>query len=58
MDQLKEAYIAQGYPPHREWWFSMDQGTANLLVGEGMIELVDTDQWCLTEPGHEYCMGR
>jgi 50S ribosomal subunit-associated GTPase HflX len=58
MDELSEAYRAQGYPPISDWWIQLRQADASILVGEGMIELVAEQQWALTEPGHQYCMSR
>jgi hypothetical protein len=58
MDQLAKGYVQQGYPPIQEFCFSMPQSDADLLVGEGMIELVALDQWGLTGPGHHFCMSR
>lgn len=57
MNDLKAAYVGAGCPPIREWWFQLPSGPAGELASQGMIELVDTDQWILTIAGHAFVMS-
>jgi hypothetical protein len=56
MDQLRVAYLAQGCPSRRDWWFSIPAKIADELMGFGFIESVDLDQWTLTNAGHAWVM--
>lgn len=48
--------MAQGYPPYREWWFNLPQKLGDELTGHGLIEVMDLEQWALTNAGHQWVM--
>jgi len=58
MQELKAAYVAQGFPPRQEWWFQMPQRLTDELTGAGLIEPVDPDNWTLSNAGHAWVMTK